>query len=651
MPLPESGRITIEEICEEFGVTASSVDLSNDLGPLIGKTAGTRVKLTDFYGASAAGDPFKIKVKMPSGNTSYQINLQTSGGTASIVWGDGNSETSGGSVTHTYPNEEEATEYTIEINDNGSSKFEGFTSFWARPYYEHTIIQWGDIKWKNNSWFKTNTSGQYLMRISVPVGSDYKPDLSLVTSLAYMFGTTNVSATDPATGFFEDTNNNLEDWDVSTITDMTAMFRNPDPIATKSDGETDNVLKCKDWDVSNVTNFTGFMQGYSGAVRGSWSVGLNIEMDNWDTSGATNMSFMFWNHGKTKPGIENFRTENVTNLTYFYGGGIWNAKTKMVNSILRWDVSNVTEFDGASMVCGNNETTTNANFPNNWRFSTDNSKNVDLNHFCGGNYMRNGAGPYFLTDLNAFATKTISESWYGGTSYTAWNMDRVSNVSNFGGSTFRGIPPLGDFRNYNIGTWEITSNCVTFGSLFISGRAAANEPVVFDQDMSGWDISGISSNQGYFMRGQEYSPLKDVNMSVSNYDATLVGWGAHASSANSGVTVNFGITRYTAGGTAESGKTALENAGWTITDGGYEIYSQTYNRTAGGEEACEIEETEDTFYHTGGSSSNPSVNDYAYKDNNHTSLADGTYKYLKRDDESTGTFTVESDQITAVGNC
>ena len=53
MPLPEEGRITIDDIATEFGVTASSVDLSNDLAPYIGVTAGARVTMADFYGASS----------------------------------------------------------------------------------------------------------------------------------------------------------------------------------------------------------------------------------------------------------------------------------------------------------------------------------------------------------------------------------------------------------------------------------------------------------------------------------------------------------------------------------------------------------------------------------------------------------------------
>eukprot|EP01047_Picozoa_sp_COSAG01_P093861 COSAG01_NODE_24898_length_762_cov_1.366516_2_plen_117_part_01 len=116
-----------------------------------------------------------------------------------------------------------------------------------------------------------------------------------------MFGTSQTYRTVKLTGWFEDTNDNLEHWDVSTITDMSYMFRNPDPVDTKDDGS-DNILKCANWDVSNVQNFEYFMGGHrtSSQVARNWSVQLNIEMTNWDTSGATDMSYMFWQHGKNK---------------------------------------------------------------------------------------------------------------------------------------------------------------------------------------------------------------------------------------------------------------------------------------------------------------------------------------------------------------
>lgn len=515
--------------------------------------------------------PFTMRTKIPAGSTNFELKPQMSAGECFVDWGDSNSQTLTANTTHSYASSGSDQEYDIKLFDSpNGSKFTGFSTFGAtEASYERTILKWGDIEWQNNSWFGTSTTGDYRIRIGAPSGVDHKPNLSQVTSLNMMFGTVS-NDTNIGTGFFEDTNDNLEHWDVSTITSMENMFRNPDPISTKASGA-ENLLKCGSWDVSSVSNFKSFMRGYSGAVRGSWSTQTNIDMTNWDTSSATDMSYMFWLHGKNKLGIENFRTENVTNLSHFYGGGTWNAKTKMYNSILRWDVSNVEDFSSASIVVGTNEADTNANFPNNWRFSTDATKNLNFNKFCGGHYMRLGGGPYYLTDLQAFATKTINETFYGGTSYTAWNMDNASNISEFGGSSFRGNPPLGLFRNYNIADWNITSKCASFYNLWVSNRAAGGAAIPFDQNLGGWNVEGITGNQGYFMRGQEYTPLNPVNMSTSNYDATLVGWGALAASVNSGVTVDFGTSQYSPGNVYEGSQSINTYQSNKIYNGGADL--------------------------------------------------------------------------------
>ena len=522
--------------------------------------------------------PFTMRTTIPANGSNFTLSPQMSDGECFIDWGDASSEVLTGSTTHSYAVSGSDQEYDIKLFDSPSgSKFTGFAAPLGvlEASYEKTILKWGEIEWQNNSWFGTTTTSVYKIRLAAPNGADHKPNLSQVTSLYKMFGTTQTYKTDKLTGWFEDTNDNLEHWDVSTITNMSYMFRNPDPVSTKDDGS-DNILKCANWDVSNVQNFNYFMGGHrtSSQTSRNFSVQLNIEMTNWNTSGATDMSYMFWQHEKNKTGIENFRTENVTTLSFFYGGGTWNAKTKMYNSILRWDVSNVEDFSSASIVVGTNEADTNANFPNNWRFSTDASKNLNFYNFCGGDYMRLGAGPYYLTDLQAFATKTINETFYGGTSYTAWNMDNASSISNFGGSTYRGTPPLGLFRNYNIADWNITSKCTSFYNLWVSSRAAGGSLVPFDQDLSNWNVTGITGNQGYFMRGgteSNYQPVLDVNMSTSNYDATLIGWGAQAANVSSGVTVNFGTSKYSPGNTFEGSQGTNTYQGNSIYGGGVDM--------------------------------------------------------------------------------
>ncbi len=82
---------------------------------------------------------------------------------------------------------------------------------------------------------------------------------------------------------------------------------------------------------------------------------------------------------------------------------------------------------------------------------------------------------------------------------------------------------------------------------------------MFDQDISGWDINGVTTFNNLF--------LSTVGPSQDNYDAILIGWEAQA--PQTGKTINFGEATYTPGGAAEAARTSLINTyGWTITDGG-----------------------------------------------------------------------------------
>lgn len=118
--------------------------------------------------------------------------------------------------------------------------------------------------------------------------------------------------------------------------------------------------------------------------------------------------------------------------------------------------------------------------------------------------------------------------------------------------------------NQPLDSWD-TGNVTDMYAMFYSQArdyGFSNWQMAFDQDISNWDFTGLSSSQGlqYFGRG--------LNLSPSNYDALLISWQNQAASMPSNmVDVDLGISRYTAA--AASARSALVNTyGWTITDGG-----------------------------------------------------------------------------------
>lgn len=110
-----------------------------------------------------------------------------------------------------------------------------------------------------------------------------------------------------------------------------------------------------------------------------------------------------------------------------------------------------------------------------------------------------------------------------------------------------------------INNWDVSS-VTTMREMF---RGVTS----FNQDISSWDIDQVSDFTSF---------MQSVTLSTTNYNALLIGWEASLQSAYpSGtdypytISIDFGSSQYTLGGSAETARTSLiNNFGWTITDGG-----------------------------------------------------------------------------------
>ena len=131
-------------------------------------------------------------------------------------------------------------------------------------------------------------------------------------------------------------------------------------------------------------------------------------------------------------------------------------------------------------------------------------------------------------------------------------------------------------QNYNFNNVSVTSSVTNLNRAFLN-NSAFNQPLdnwdvsgvldmdntfngcsSFDQDLSGWQISQVTDFTN-FMAG--------VTLSTANYDALLIAWDAQGAMSYSG-TVNFGSSKYTSGGAAETARTSLISKWGGITDGG-----------------------------------------------------------------------------------
>tara|TARA_R100000789_G_scaffold5657_1_gene9710 strand:- start:3925 stop:8625 length:4701 start_codon:yes stop_codon:yes gene_type:complete len=171
-----------------------------------------------------------------------------------------------------------------------------------------------------------------------------------------------------------------------------------------------------------------------------------------------------------------------------------------------------------------------------------------------------------ITDLSSTFSNCTDLTGIGG----AWDMSAVTSLESF-------FYQCSNF-NQDISAWNV-SNVTNFDELFylnvlfnqdISGwnTSAATTMVdmldgnpsgAFNQNISSWDIADVTDFGTNFMREQ--------TLSTANYDALLIAWDGQ--SVQSGLTLDFGNSKYTDGGTAATARANLISSdSWTISDGG-----------------------------------------------------------------------------------
>ena len=305
-------------------------------------------------------------------------------------------------------------------------------------------------------------------------------------------------------------NMDVSGWDVSSVTTMGGSFT----LCSNFTG-----VGMDGWNVSSVTNFSSAFYGTA----------INEDISGWNTSNCTNMGQMFSLNYVFNQDIGSWDVSNVTNFgSFIQHNSVFNQ------DLSSWNTGSATSMDNMFYGCSS--------------FNQDISS-WDVSNVTNFQNTFNGCSA-FSADLSSWNVTSACERTIGMFQYaTSFNADisgwDVSGVLYFG-SMFRGA----NF-NQDIGGWN-TSSAVNMFYMFRDNTA-------FDQDISSWDISNVT-NFSNFMYG--------ATLSTANYDALLIGW--EAQSVQSGITINFGSSKYTGGGAAATARADLIAApnSWTITDGG-----------------------------------------------------------------------------------
>ena len=427
--------------------------------------------------------------------SNFQLILPIYYGTITkIIWGDGNTTTSGSydaMKTHTYTN---SGTYTVTITGSGINNINYAGSMQPRPTGAEYLIQctsFGEVGLIDLTLAFSGASNLTTVPTSLPSNttvrimdqtfngcSSFNQDISnwnvsAVTSMKNMFAGCNLF------------NKDISSWDVSNVTEMNYMFRycfnfNNGEVALNWGGnKTFKVTSMRgmfegansfNQDISswNVSNVTDMQYMFSDAYA------FNQDITGWDVSKVTKMNNMFANAiaFNQNIGLWGTKTNLVTNMAYmFAGASLFNQDVSGLG------VSNVTDMNGMFY-----------NYLNRQAISFNN----------GGNTLNWGIKTNKVTDMSYMFNGALSFNQ----DISNWDVSNVLNMYNMFSNAIE--------FNKNINAWGTKTNKVTNMSNMFNGASA------FNQNISSWDVSNVTDMSGMF------SSTSAFNQDISGWTVTSV---------------------------------------------------------------------------------------------------------------------------------
>jgi gliding motility-associated-like protein len=276
-------------------------------------------------------------------------------------------------------------------------------------------------------------------------------------------------------------NENISSWDTSRVTNMSAMFKN----ASNFDQDISS------WVVSSVTNMS-YMFGKEASPGG---MRFNQDIGGWDVSNVTDMSNMFRLADNFNQDIGGWNVSRVTNMSEMFRSA--DAFNRDLNL---WNVSNVTDM--SSMFQEANDF--------NGTISSWNTSSVTTMYYM---FNMGGNPSAFNQDIGSWNTSSVvnMEAMFAyanvfNQDIGGWDVSKVTDMESMFASA--------NAFNQDISSWN-TSSVTNMLAMFecSSGTCTFNQDIgnwnvssvtdmdymfryttVFDQDLSGWCVTIISSN-------------------------------------------------------------------------------------------------------------------------------------------------------------
>ena len=436
-----------------------------------------------------------------TGNTasdSYEFSLDSGTYDFDVDWGDTNTDTitTGGTFSHTY-----AVGGIYQITMTARTFIGNYDlndSADNKKIIE--VSQWGR-SFQYNSMSQAFRNCENLIVTAIDA-----PDLSLCSSVERMFQDCKGIMT-----------LDVSKWNTSTISDFGEMFEDSNLIsligaddldmssATRLDFMFQNTdvqsLNLSSWDISNVTTLSGMFNTCDKLA--------NINLSGWNLASVADMSSMFINCTKiVSLDLSTWVPDLVTSVSSMFRG-----MTSLTSiNISTWVLPNCTSI---GTLFRSSSALTNLDMSS---LAPTGSLNMSFSF--------NGCVSLTVLDISSLSSTSIST--LGNTFESCFSLSNIIGIE-------------------NLDTSAVADMTQTF-------RLCG----VFDQNISGWDVTSLTNATTMF---------NSAGLSTANYDALLVGWEAQL--VNNAVTFDGGNATYTDPSAASTARAALiADHSWSITDGG-----------------------------------------------------------------------------------
>ena len=403
-------------------------------------------------------------------------------------------------------------------------------------------------------------------------------------------------------------NADVKDWNVAGVLEMASLFYNCKNFNR-------DVSK---WTVGNVTDVSQMFEGCGT---------FNCDLSGWEVSKVTNMSGMFASCTAFDQDLSAWsdKVRNVTNFSRMFGGcinfkgtGLDNWKVfngtnfnstflnckEFVASLKDWNIENAIStknmFNGALKFNGDVSKWRPVNLEDaSGMFATCRAFNRDLSSWSTPRLRDMSQMFYscdlFDSDLSKWDVSNVEK--FTGTFCWAKSFNQDLSAWNVGAATdfslmFLGAQKFtGDLSKWNVSLAVDMHQMFLYANEFNSDLSAWNVSNVedmsrmfegtkkFNSDLTKWNVAKVTSMDRMFFNAAAFDcslgdwnlsslggslSLAGSNMSIANYDRSLIGWNEKATTPND-ITLYASPLKYLDGETA---RTNLKNTKrWIIDDG------------------------------------------------------------------------------------